>query len=155
MFIERLMLELNSNTLTAWCWHIDSFEKILDSGKIEEWRRRGCQRMRWLMAWVWVNSGFDDGQGGLTRCSPGCRVRDIIERLSWTETVFLTFWKQLHVYRSTPGKKCSLYICIFNWSVAHFSQYLLQGYLNCLVFYYHSFYSVNNYINYYIHPRVF
>ena len=40
----------------------DSFEKTLMLGKIEGGRRRGWQRMRWLMAsptqwtWVWVNS---------------------------------------------------------------------------------------------------
>ena len=39
----------------------DSFEKILMLGKIEDRRRRGRQRMRWLdgitdsMAWVWVD----------------------------------------------------------------------------------------------------
>ena len=41
----------------------DSFEKTLTLGKIEGRRRRGRQRMRWLMAsltqwtWVWVDSG--------------------------------------------------------------------------------------------------
>ena len=43
-------------------WRTDSFEKTLMLGKIEGGRRRGWQRMRWLMAsptqwtWVWVNS---------------------------------------------------------------------------------------------------
>ena len=49
--------------------------------KIEVGRRRGRQRMRWLMAsstqwiWVWVTLGVGDGQGGLACCCPwGCRV---------------------------------------------------------------------------------
>ena len=49
--LEGLMLKLqlqyfgHSNTLM---WRTDSFEKTLMPGKIEGWRRRGWQRMRWM-----------------------------------------------------------------------------------------------------------
>ena len=59
--LERLMLKLQ------YFGHLvqraDSLEKNLMMGKTEGRRRRGRQRMRWLMAsptqwtWVWANSG--------------------------------------------------------------------------------------------------
>ena len=57
-FIGRTDIEAR----TPIFWPADSFEKTLMLGKIEGRRRRGRQRMRWLMAsptqwiWVWVNS---------------------------------------------------------------------------------------------------
>ena len=42
--LERLMLEAETPIL----WPADSFEKTLMLGKIEDGRRRGQQRMRWL-----------------------------------------------------------------------------------------------------------
>ena len=37
-------------------------------------------------AWVWVNSGSRDGQGGLACCdSWGCKESDTTERPNWTE----------------------------------------------------------------------
>ena len=61
----------------------DSFEKTLMLGKIEEGRRRGLQRMRWLDG---ITDSLDmslsrlqelDGQGGLTCCSLwGCKESD-------------------------------------------------------------------------------
>ena len=49
----------------------DSFEKILMLGKIEGGRRRGWQRMRWLVVITYSvdtslgKLGVGDGQGGL------------------------------------------------------------------------------------------
>ena len=40
----------------------DSFEKTLMLGKIEGWRRRGRQRMRWLDG---ITDTMDMGLGGL------------------------------------------------------------------------------------------
>ena len=40
----------------------DSFEKTLMLGKIEGWRRRGQQRMRWLDG---ITDSMDMGLGGL------------------------------------------------------------------------------------------
>ena len=43
-------------------WRADSFEKTLMLGKIEGWRRRGRQRMRWLDG---ITDTMDMGLGGL------------------------------------------------------------------------------------------
>ena len=61
--LEGLLLKLKLQYFGQLMWRSDSFEKTLMPGKIEGRRRRGRQRMRWLMAsltqwtWVWVNSG--------------------------------------------------------------------------------------------------
>ena len=46
--LEGLMLKLKLQYFGHLMWRTDSFEKILMLGKIEEGRRRGRQRMRWL-----------------------------------------------------------------------------------------------------------
>ena len=67
----------------------DSLEKILMLGKIEDKRRRGHQRVRWLdgitdlmdvFGWT---PGVGDGQGDLVCCSSwSCRESDMTERLN-------------------------------------------------------------------------
>ena len=65
----------------------DSLEQTLMLGKIEEGRRRGRQRMRWLggitdsmdmsLSKLWE---VDDGQGSLVCCSPwGHKESDMTE----------------------------------------------------------------------------
>ena len=46
--LERLMLKLNLQYFGHLMRRTDSLEKTLMLGKIEGWRRRGRQRMRWL-----------------------------------------------------------------------------------------------------------
>ena len=46
--LERLLLKLKLQYFGHLMWRTDSFEKALMLGKIEGWRRRGRQRMRWL-----------------------------------------------------------------------------------------------------------
>ena len=46
--LEGLMLKLKLQYLGHLMWRTDSFEKTLMLGKIEDGRRRGQQRMRWL-----------------------------------------------------------------------------------------------------------
>ena len=46
--LEGLMLKLKLQYLGHLMRRTDSLEKILMLGKIEDGRRRGCQRMRWL-----------------------------------------------------------------------------------------------------------
>ena len=75
-------------------WRAEWFEKILMMGKTEGRRRRGHQRMRWLVGWHhWLNGhafgwtlGVGDGQGGLV-CfySWGRKELDMTEWLNWTE----------------------------------------------------------------------
>ena len=68
----------------------DSLEKTVMLAKIEESRRRGRQRMRWLdgitdsmdvsLGTLWE---FGDGQGSLVCCSPrGLKELDMTERLN-------------------------------------------------------------------------
>ena len=60
--LEELMLKLKLQYFGNLMWRADSLETTLMLGMIEGGRRRGRQRMRWLMAsitqwtWVWVNS---------------------------------------------------------------------------------------------------
>ena len=46
--LEGLMLQLKRQYFDHWMWITDSLEKTLLLGKIEVYRRRGQQRMRWL-----------------------------------------------------------------------------------------------------------
>ena len=46
--LEELMLKLKLQYFGHLMQRTDSFEKTLMLGKIEDWRRRGGQRMRWL-----------------------------------------------------------------------------------------------------------
>ena len=62
--LKGLMLNLKLQYFGQLMWRADSFEKALMLGKIEGWRRRGHQRMRWLdginnsmFTPDWVNSG--------------------------------------------------------------------------------------------------
>ena len=46
--LEGLMLKLKLQYFSHLMWRIDSFEKILMLGKIEDGRKREQQRMKWL-----------------------------------------------------------------------------------------------------------
>ena len=89
----------NSNTLAtscevlthwkrAWCW-----EGLGAGGEGDDrgWDGWMASLTRW--AWVWVNSGVGDGQGGLACCdSWGRKESDTTEGLNWTELNCLTVW---------------------------------------------------------------
>ena len=90
--LEGLMLKLKLQYFGRLMWRTDSLEKTLMLGKIEGGRRRGRQKMRWLMTsrtqwtWVWVNSGslWWTGRPGMLR--PVHRVAKSWMLLSnWTE----------------------------------------------------------------------
>ena len=76
--LEGLMLKLKLQYFGQLMWRTDSFEKTLMLGKIEDRRRRGQQRMRWLecitdwdrhgLGWT---LGVGDEQGGLACCGHG------------------------------------------------------------------------------------
>ena len=61
--LEGLMLKLKPQYFGYLIWRTDSLEKTLMPGNIEDGRRRGQQRMRWLdgitsqWTWVWASSG--------------------------------------------------------------------------------------------------
>ena len=60
--LEGLMLNLKLQYFGHLMQRIDSFEKTLMLGKIEDRRRRGRQRMRWLDG---ITDSMDMGLGGL------------------------------------------------------------------------------------------
>ena len=88
--LEGLMLKLKFQYFGHLIQRANSLEKTLMLGKTEGGRRRGWQRMRWLMAsliqWTWVEQalGVGDGQGSLVCCSPwGCKDLGMTEQLNW------------------------------------------------------------------------
>ena len=90
--LEGLMLKLKLQSFGHLMWRTDSLEQILMLEKIEDGRRSGWQRMRWLdgitnsWTWVWVNSRSWCWTGRPGVLSPwGCKELDMTERLNWTE----------------------------------------------------------------------
>ena len=89
--LEGLMLKLKLQYFAHLMGRTDSFEKTLMLGKIEDRRRRGCQRMRWLDG-IDVRldghefeqaPGVGDEQGSLAWYSPrGHKELDTTERLN-------------------------------------------------------------------------
>ena len=93
--LEGLILRLKLQFFGHLMWRADSFEKTLMLGKTEGRRRRGQQRMRWLMApptqwtWVWVDSGswWWTGRPGLLPFMGSQRVRH-----NWETELNWNFW---------------------------------------------------------------
>ena len=99
--LEGLMLKLKFQYFAHLKPRTHSLEKTLVLGKIEGWRRRGWQRMRWLLAsptrWtaVWVSPGswWWTGRPGVLHGPWGCKKSDTTEGLNWTKLNYL--WKNL------------------------------------------------------------
>jgi len=99
VFIGRTDGEAETPIFGHLMQRADSFEKTLMLGKIEDRRRRGWQRMRWLMAsltrwtWVWATSRSRSwtGKPGVLKSMGSQRVRH-----NWaTELNWYWTWKQL------------------------------------------------------------
>ena len=75
--LEGLMLKLKLQFFDRMMQRADSLEKTLMLGKIEG-RRRGQERMRWLVGWHHQLNGYEfehtlgdgEGQGSLVCCNP-------------------------------------------------------------------------------------
>ena len=66
----------------TWCW-----ERLRAGGEGDDRGWDGCMASSTRWAWVWVDSGVGDGQGGLSCCgSWGHKESDTTEWLNWTET---------------------------------------------------------------------
>ena len=80
--LKGLMLKLKLQYFGHWVWRADSLEKTLMLGKTEGKRRRGRQRIRWLVGELhWFNGyefeqalGDAEWQGSLVCCSPWDRT---------------------------------------------------------------------------------
>ena len=118
--LEGLMLKLKLQYFGHMMRIADSLEKTLFLGMIEGRRRRGRQRIRWLMAsltqwWVWVDSGswwWTEKPGVLS---------DMTEWLNWTElNGFIAFlrverWKKW-VHKNFPRNYLTGQFCQFSQS---------------------------------------
>ena len=91
--LEGLMLKLKLQYFGHLMQRTDLLEKTLMLRKIEGRRRRGWQRMRWLMAsptqwtWIWASSGswWWTGKPGMLQSMESQRVgQDWMTELNWT-----------------------------------------------------------------------
>ena len=91
--LEEMMVKLKLQYFGHLTWRVDSLKKTLMPGKIEGWRRRGQQRMRWLdgitdsMDMGWENSGswWWIRRPGVLRFMGSQRVgHDWVTELNWT-----------------------------------------------------------------------
>ena len=103
VLLEGMILKLKLQYFGHLIQRTDSLEKTLMLGGIGGRRRRGRQRMRWLMAsltwwtWVWVNSGnwWWTERPGVLQFMGSQRVRhDWATELNWTDIMYMNLKPQ-------------------------------------------------------------
>ena len=92
IILEGLMLKLKLQYFGHLMWRTDSLEKTPMLGKIEDGRRRGWQRMKWLdgitnwWTWVWASKLAMTGRPGVLHSMGSQRVEhDWATESNWTE----------------------------------------------------------------------
>ena len=98
--LEGLILELKLQYFGHLMQVADSLEKPLILGKIEDWRRRGRQRIRWLdvfltqRTWIWVNSGswWCTGRPCVLQSMVSQRVEHNLATADWNRTILCTWY---------------------------------------------------------------
>ena len=120
--LEGLMLKLKLQYFGHLMQRTSSLGKILMLGKIEGRRKRGRQRMRWLMAslpqwtWVWVDSGswWWTGKPSVLQSMGSQRVgHNWGTELNWTESFLFLIKRKLSWVFFFKQLILSIILCTF------------------------------------------